>query len=325
MKFNIGDYVRVKSGVLLEETDEEVPGWVGRIVELHDNPKDPFYLLELDAVSLDNLPEKYLQDCIDEQESPLVYYFQDTDLEPAERRDTDEVLRATQDRISDLVMGPDEESEIDKALLGKWIAAFKQSAQAALLNDIEREEAEYIIDNFAEFAFNYSGEQVGAWTHAGVQEVCIELIPRKVTAEAEYFDRVGPVLARFFDFLGEADYLPKAAALGEEVRRISPKIAKNAADPHKWGMAKSLGMMAMQTGVDLSNEMALQRFIMEYNAGINTAQRPKQTTRPAKSNPYMNIPRNQIIRVKYADGSIREGKFKRLEADLLEGKCELVK
>lgn len=325
MKFKLGDYVRVKSGVRLEETNEEVPGWVGRIDEVPTGLKGPAYLIELDAVSLDALPEKYLQSCIEDEEPPVAYYFPESDLEPAERRDTDEQLQAAQDRIFDLVMGPDDEPQLDKVLLDKWIDAFNKSAQAAALNDIEREEAEYIIGNFAEFAFNYPGEQVGAWTRAGVQEVCTDLIPRKVTAEAEYFDRVGPVLAQFFDFLADAGYMVNAAALGRDVRRIAPQIAKNAADPRKWGMAKSIGMQAVQAGVDLSDEKALERFIMQYNAGIDATQQRGQTARPAKPNPYKDISRNQVIRVKYADGSIREGKFKRLEADLLAGKCALEK
>lgn len=49
--------------MLLEETGEPVPGWEGEITEVPKKPSDdPVYLVELDAPSLKNLPERYLAD-----------------------------------------------------------------------------------------------------------------------------------------------------------------------------------------------------------------------------------------------------------------------
>lgn len=44
----------------------------------------------------------------------------------------------------------------------------------------------------------------------------------------------------------------------------------------------------------------------------------------ARENPFQNISRNEVVKVKYPDGAIRKGKFERLEGDLRAGKCELV-
>lgn len=56
-----------------------------------------------------------------------------------------------------------------------------------------------------------------------------------------------------------------------------------------------------------------------------TGSKKPERLRPAQENPLKNISRNEVVKVKYPDGSIREGKFKRLEEDLRAGKCELLR
>lgn len=80
MLFQLNDYVRVKPGIRLEETGEPVPGWEGQITEVPTDPASLFYLVELDALSLGQLPEKYLADCIEKEEIPVAYYFGEEDL-----------------------------------------------------------------------------------------------------------------------------------------------------------------------------------------------------------------------------------------------------
>ena len=135
---------------------------------------------------------------------------------------------------------------------------------------------------------------------------------------------MGPALIQFFGFLDERGYLDDSGDLGRLVERIAPRIPGMAADPRKWGMAKSMGMEALRLGLDLSDEKVLEQFMFDYNSKLLNIAGPKNTARPAHHNPFKSISRNQIIRVKYTDGSIREGKFKRLEADLVAGKCVLV-
>jgi len=160
-------------------------------------------------------------------------------------------------------------------------------------------------------------------------EVCLELFPRKVTAKIEPFRETGAILTQFFGFLEEHQFLKTAGKLQREMRSIAPEMVRLAKDPRNWGMAKSLCMEALKEGVDLSNAQAMNDFITNFNTsrlppfnlpGIGHTNRPVK--RPVAENPFKNMSRNQVIKVKYPDGCIREGKFKRLEEELRAGKCE---
>jgi hypothetical protein len=194
-----------------------------------------------------------------------------------------------------------------------------------------QESARSIVEMFSEHAFNYRGDQPADWTAGTVREVCLELFPRKLTAEIEYFELIGPVLSRFFGFLAEKKYQDNAAALRREAEKIAPEIVRQAKNPRNWGMTKSITMQAMDAGVDLADENAIGGFMAAYNAnllasmGWDAAPKKPERLRPAQENPYKNISRNKVVKVKYPDGSIREGKFKRLEEDLRAGKCELLR
>ncbi|MEQ1744621.1 MAG: hypothetical protein ABMA02_04290 [Saprospiraceae bacterium] len=331
MRFQLNDHVRVKPGVLLQETGEPVPGWVGQITEVPADTAAQIYLIELDAFSLEQLPEKYLADCIEHEEIGTSYYFREDDLEPAARRDTDEQRTAAQERLENIT-NPLEEDDLDRATVSEWIGAFEQSPLYAALTPEAQESANVIIETFAEYAFNYPGYQPDDWTVATIREVCLELIPRKFTAEIEFFELVGTVLNQFFGFLAESNRQKNAAAMHREIKKIAPEIVRNAKDPRNWGMAKGIMMQAMGTGVDLSDEHAISDFMASYSANMarhaglpEPGPKKQSLLRPASGNPFVNIARNETVRVKYPDGSIRDGKFKRLEDDLRAGKCELVR
>ncbi|MFN0213808.1 MAG: hypothetical protein ACKVT2_06090, partial [Saprospiraceae bacterium] len=312
-------------------TDELVPGWEGQIIEIPKGTGDPTYLLELDALSLDQLPEKYLADCILNEETPIAYYFEEADLEPSVRRDTDEQRRAAQDRVESLVFDIDEEDGLDRAILSQWQREFEQSPQFAALEPEAQESALSIIESFAEYAFNYRGDQPADWTIGTVREVCLELFPRKFTAKIEFFEQIGAVMTQFFGLLEEKALLSGAGRLQGEMRKIAPQVIKEAKNSSNWGMAKSFAMEALAEGVDMSDTDAMNRFMANFNANMvpnfgfpDFGSKKQQLLRPAQENPFKNISRNQIVKVKYQDGSVREGKFKRLEEELRSGKCTLV-
>ena len=45
----------------------------------------------------------------------------------------------------------------------------------------------------------------------------------------------------------------------------------------------------------------------------------------AKGNKFKGIGRNEWIKVKYSDGEIKHAKFKKLQKDLIEGNCTIIK
>ena len=329
MHFQLNDYVRVKSGVLLAETNEPVPGWEGQITEIPTSPGDYTYLVELDALSLKQMPEKYLADCIEAGDSPIAYYFVEENLEHSVRRDTDEQRAAAQAHLEDQIFPP--EDEFDRTRIAEWLNEFEQSPHYATLGPEAQESALSIIQSFGEYAFNYRGEQPTDWTLETVHEVCLELFPRKFTAEISFFEQIALVLSPFFGFLKEKAYLKNAGRLQQEMLRIAPRIMIVAKDPRNWGMTKSIAMEALAAGVDLSDTHAFSGFMANFTANQihkldfpNIRAKNPQLLRPVRDDPFKNTSRNQVVKVQYTDGSSREGKFKRLEEDLKAGKCTLL-
>ncbi|MDX1912605.1 MAG: hypothetical protein SFV22_14025, partial [Saprospiraceae bacterium] len=251
---------------------------------------------------------------------PVVYYFHEEDLAPAgARRDTDAERRQAQDHMETIIFPP-EEDEVNELQLNLWLEEFKQSTHFAELQPEIQEEVRGIVKMFSAYAFDYRGEQPADWKVGTVREVCLELFPRKFTAEIEHFEQISPVLSRFFGFLADKQYQKNAGALRRELEKIAPDIVRQAKNPLNWGMAKSMMMQALDVGVDLNDAQALDTFMANYTAGLNMPSR----LRPVQQNPFKHLSRNAIIKVKYADGTIREGKFKRLEEDLKAGKCALL-
>ncbi len=332
MRFNLCDHVRIKSGTVLEETGDVVDDWAGEIIEAPDDDEtdDHSYLVELDAPTLENLPKAYLQDCIEKHDLPLFYNFTEEVLELSEQRDTPEQREAAQKKISDLIEVDDEDYEKHEAAMNQLILGFQQSPQFRKLGDFDPEEAASHINTFGEFAFQYCDESISDWDKNTVKEVVTYLLPAKMTAEHDVFENMARVFLAFFEFLRADNLHPQAEKMHREMKTAAQVMLRNANDPSQWGMAKSIAMQALGEGVDLSSEAQLARFFKKYNEkllGNLPAPIPLQQPsffQPARENPFKNIGRNELVQVRYADGTVKEGKFKRLEAELLAGNCELI-
>ena len=60
-----------------------------------------------------------------------------------------------------------------------WYDGFQTSAHFERLPDVHRERAWGVIEIFASYSLDHSGESPGRWTAAGVRECCLEILPRK--------------------------------------------------------------------------------------------------------------------------------------------------
>ncbi|MDZ4680586.1 MAG: hypothetical protein SGI94_09105 [Saprospiraceae bacterium] len=234
----------------------------------------------MDAQTLNKLPDEYLETCVYEACDPLEYYFPEENLEPATRRDDDEQLENAKAAIEERMEAfeaeiedeeeDEEEEELDEALLEEWIARFQDSPE---FNELTAEQQEYGEDApkiFAQFAFQYEWVQVGKWTPYTVDLVCLEWIPGKLSSEPAYFVNFGPVLAQFFGFLHRENILENARALQICTLKIASKIPKEAADSSNWGMAKTMMMGAIKSGIDITDQNQLNEFINNYTAKLNS-------------------------------------------------------
>ncbi len=159
------------------------------------------------------------------------------------------------------------DEEMDKIFnkINKWYIEFCESKYFKDLTEEQKQQSEFIITTFAQYMYSYHGLSHEEWNESGLEECCLDTLPRKVSADESYYKSIAPVLSAFFNFLGEKGILRSASKLARRVKKIDKQIVKNASDPSRWGMAKSMLMAAIKAGVDIENEKELNKFIQLYN------------------------------------------------------------
>nr|CRH05901.1 protein of unknown function [Candidatus Magnetococcus massalia] len=155
-------------------------------------------------------------------------------------------------------------NEIGEKVHG-WGVAFTRSDHFEGLSKVEKEESEPVIIRFADYMYSHLGLAPEAWCIESMVECCTEILPRKVTAEPEFYESVAPVLSAFFRFLDEDGILPSATLLAQKVDPLGPEIAAIASDPANWGPAKSFAMKAQAAGVVMGSQEEINRFMLQYN------------------------------------------------------------
>lgn len=108
------------------------------------------------------------------------------------------------------------------------------------------------------------------WSPVVVEIFMTSWLARKVTGEPELFARVPEVLPDWVVYAGRRNGVP-AAPLREAVAAVEECEAEMLAavnDPEAWGPAKAFAVAAVEAGVDLTDEAAVERFIQRYNDGL---------------------------------------------------------
>src|SRR5260370_16961911 len=163
----------------------------------------------------------------------------------------------------------DESSEAELedilATTDEWYEAFAKSPEFAALSESQQRKTGAVVEFFAQYCYNYLGLSPEEWDPGGVRECCTEVLPRKVSAEPDFFDAIGPVLSAFFNFLEDRKLHPKGRALAKAAAGVSKDIAAKARDSSKWGPAKHFVMAALDAGVDIQDEKALRPFMVGCN------------------------------------------------------------
>ena len=120
-----------------------------------------------------------------------------------------------------------------------------------------------IIVRFTESMYDYHLQTYENWEPYALECICLDIFPRKVSAEIDYFKAIYPVLTTFFSFLNNKGILTdnQANHLKMKLYEISDLIVEYAADPRHWGIAKSMMMEAIEAGIDMEDEAVLTSFL----------------------------------------------------------------
>lgn len=159
------------------------------------------------------------------------------------------------------------DEELDEILdkINEWGIAFSESNYFKELTEEQKQASEFIIMTFTEYMYSYHGLSPEEWNENGLEECCLDTLPRKITAEESYYRSIAPVLSAFFKFLEEKVLLKNASRLVKKVKKLNKQIIKNASDQRRWGMAKSMLMAAVKAGVDIENHNELSKFMYSHS------------------------------------------------------------
>jgi hypothetical protein len=191
------------------------------------------------------------------------------------------------DEFGDEEDGEDEEEALERIekQVDAWWEEFKNSTSFQQLADELQSEAMFVIQNFAEFAYDYEGLKPEQWDPAIIEDYCLDYAPRKVSAEEGFFRAIEPVLSTFLLFLQPLGIVADPPRMIRSLRECSPKMIPLSQNPANWGFAKSLAMQAIADGRNLSEPGVMQMYAMMHNMNqLQIAQeRHRQASRPTTS------------------------------------------
>ena len=168
------------------------------------------------------------------------------------------------------------------ATVDAWFEAFAKSPAFARLSDSQRRKAGAITEFFVKYTYEYLAIAPSEWDCAAVDECCTEILPRKVSAEASFFEAIAPVLRAFFTFLEDQSLLGNGRALAETLEDLGDEIVTNAEDRGNWGPAKHLVMAAHEAGVDILDPGAFEAFMQAARSSFAGAMQSSWPFAPAQ-------------------------------------------
>ncbi len=149
--------------------------------------------------------------------------------------------------------------------VSRWIEDFKKSPGYLGLSQSQQDEAGFIIATFAELMYNYYELKPEKWNGKSLEECCIDLFPRKISAGIEFYEAVEPVLTTFFEFMQYNRLITNAKQLTIQLKKVSPQMIAIANNPANWGPAKQIMLGAFEEGIDPTDQEAINQYMMTYN------------------------------------------------------------
>lgn len=163
----------------------------------------------------------------------------------------------------------EEEEEIDddeaRERCMEWIASFEKSQRFRDLSPDIQEEAADDLQMILGYLWGYTHSLPEEATAGDIGYLMTNVLPRKVSAEIEWFNNCPRVLNAFFSFLGDIQVNPDVPDILMTIKTHTPRMLERAGDPTFWGLAKSIVMKMKKDGVDITDEAAKYSWIQKYN------------------------------------------------------------
>ncbi|MCA1703314.1 MAG: hypothetical protein LC808_08650 [Actinobacteria bacterium] len=164
--------------------------------------------------------------------------------------------------VDDLPEVPPESDPLPEEARGTLVEEFMGSGHATGL-DAEDSIAHHALS----FRCDYCDGDPLRWSPIGVELFMMDFLPRKVSLDAVEIRNVPAVLKGWVRFALEKRGLEERWISETEaaIDRWARDFKKEATNPHNFGPAKAIGQAMMASGIDLTDQRSVDRWIEDFN------------------------------------------------------------
>lgn len=131
---------------------------------------------------------------------------------------------------------------------------------------------------FIDYGYHSLGLTLPRMTADDVEEILVEVFPRKITTESEDDAKeVIPAIRLFWNWLSKTYELPQARSVLMRLDALEHGYPEIMNDPARWGMAKSLTTLGREAGFDMNDPEDQQKFTLAYNRSLAGAHQVQRT------------------------------------------------
>lgn len=136
---------------------------------------------------------------------------------------------------------------------------FEKTLGFKMLKYSEQKDAREIILKLGEWMFDYHLESVGTWSTRALDDVLISIFPMKIVAGKSFFEKVEPVLVKFFEYLYHAELQENGLVLAGRVKTVSVLMLHEVSVLLKDSDDEKLFELGEEMGLDMSDLSDLDR------------------------------------------------------------------
>lgn len=160
---------------------------------------------------------------------------------------------------------PDEEKV--ETYIQELLGRFKQSPEGTAFFQTQDYDEPDWSELFLDFQFNYIHMNMIAIDAQLIREFLYDFIPERVIVQTEEAPTIIDELKAFWEFVKREFKFDRADTCLRVLnqKNIVKRVEKEMSNPAKFGMTKSIMMPAIEAGLDITDEQAVQQYIMDYN------------------------------------------------------------
>ncbi|HTO89962.1 MAG TPA: plasmid pRiA4b ORF-3 family protein [Candidatus Sulfotelmatobacter sp.] len=164
------------------------------------------------------------------------------------------------------------------------IDRFLAAPRSAAMPPDWREVARFVCECLHDTKLGYIDGRWNVFSARQIEWFMLEHYPRKVDADPRIVQRAPEILDRYFEWMGAEGIEPAETVvrIRERVERVREAFLEAAADPSRFGPAKSLVAAMQAVGVDPTDSRAVAAFIQRYNQSLGAPKRPAERGRPRR-------------------------------------------